>query len=350
MNQLEQGTATMPHAVEYKRILLTRLRFIGDVVLTTPILRSVRNAFPGAYIAYLGDREAVSLLENNPSLDEILPYDFSRPAILEQIRVARVVRSRHFDLVIDMFNNPRSALLTFATGAPVRVGLERKGRGALYTVRVTDDGAPKTAVQFHNQFLRAAGITPTAEATEIFLTSEEREAIHAMLPEGSGPLVGIHPGATWPAKRWFPEQFAALSDGLQKRGVRVFLTSGPNDTDTIRQVLEASSIVPHVLPVLRLRQLAAAISWCDVYVSNDAGPMHIGPALGVPTVGLFGPGEENIWFPYDPSLGHSALRKNVPCHPCHKDFCPREEEGYMECMKLLGVDEVFAAVEGGLSK
>jgi heptosyltransferase-2 len=101
---------------------------------------------------------------------------------------------------------------------------------------------------------------------------------------------------------------------------------------------------------MKLRQLAAIISQCSVYVSNDAAPMHISVAVGTKTIGIFGPGEENIWFPYlppyyDTSAGHLALRKNVPCHPCHLDFCNREGNGFMECMKLLSVKEVFEEVK-----
>ena len=92
------------------------------------------------------------------------------------------------------------------------------------------------------------------------------------------------------------------------------------------------------------------ISCCSVFVSNDAGPMHIAAALGVPTIGIFGPGEDFVWFPYDPSAGHTPLRKDVPCHPCHLDFCNRAGDGYMECMKLLAVSDVFAAVERALSR
>jgi ADP-heptose:LPS heptosyltransferase len=97
-----------------------------------------------------------------------------------------------------------------------------------------------------------------------------------------------------------------------------------------------------------LRRLAAAIAACDVFVSNDAAPMHISAALGTPTVGLFGPGEETIWFPYGAGGGHVALRKEVPCHPCHLDVCNRTGNGFMECMKLLSFSEVFAAVERAL--
>jgi ADP-heptose:LPS heptosyltransferase len=150
----------------FQRILITRMKFIGDVVLTTPIIRSVRNAYPDAYIAYLGEKNAVSLLEHNPNLDEIVPFDFSRPTIFEQPRVVFQLKRRKFDIAIDLFNNPRSALFTYLSGARVRVGAERKGRGKLYTVQVKDDGTAKTAIEFHNQFIRAIGIEPTSSRTE----------------------------------------------------------------------------------------------------------------------------------------------------------------------------------------
>jgi len=351
--------ATEP-APPYRRILITRLKFIGDIVLTTPVIRSVRAACPDAYIAYMGERNAVTLLEHNPFLDEIIPYNYDRPGAVEQARVGFLLRRKRFDLVVDLFGNPRSALLTRLSGARVRVGPEKKSRGRLYTIRVADDGRPKTAVEFHNGYIAAAGIPAGTSAPELFLSQDERRDAASYLRwasgegkplEGGGPVVGMHPGATWPAKKWLPGNFASLADLLRsKLGARVIITSGPADTDTTRAVDAGAVSAPTVLNVLPLRQLAALISRCSVFVSNDAGPMHIAAALGVPTVGLFGPGEETIWFPYDPSAGHTALRRDVSCHPCHLDFCNRAGEGYMECMKLLSVDDVFAAVARILSR
>ena len=334
-----------------ERILISRMKFIGDVVLTTPLIRSLRNAFPGATIAYLGEKEAVSLLEHNPFLDEIIPFDFQRSLLLEQMRVVRRLRSRKFTLAIDLFGNPRTALLTYLSGARVRVGPDRKGRGALYTVRIRDDGKAKSAIEFHNQSLRALGITPVATRTEIFLTPAEREAGRARVEELAGGrrrVVGIHPGATWPAKRWLAERFAGLADALVRGGAAVVLTGGARDAGTIEEVRAASERAHPAVLNVPLRTLAAVIASCDVFVSNDAGPLHIAAAVGTPAVGLFGPGEENIWFPYRAEDGHRALRKDVPCHPCHLDFCSRTGDGYMECMKLLGLPEVLGAVENVL--
>jgi lipopolysaccharide heptosyltransferase II len=336
------------------------MRFIGDIILTTPVIRSVRSACPDAYIAYMGERDSVALLEQNPFLDEIIPYDYSRPGALEQARVAFLLKRKRFDLAVDLFGNPRSALLTRLSGARVRVGPDRRERGRLYTIRIADDGREKTAVEFHNQYIAAAGIPPVALKTELFLTEEEKRDAASYLRwvcgEGKAldpvrPLVGIHPGATWPAKRWLPERFAELADILRaKLGAHVIITAGPGDAATVSAVGARAVSAPSILNVLPLRQLAAVISRCNVFVSNDAGPMHIAAALGVPTVGLFGPGEESIWFPYERSAGHTALRKDVPCHPCHLDVCTREGEGYMECMKLLSVADVFAAVGRALSR
>lgn len=331
------------------------MKFIGDVVLTTPIIHSVRTAFPEAYIAYLGEKGAVSLLEQNPNLNEIIPFDFSRPTIVEQPRVALQLRRRRFDLAIDLFGNPRSALLTYLSGAGTRVGPERKGRGSLYTIKVTDDGKPKTAIAFHNQFLRAVGIKPTSSRTEVFLTEDERREAKIYLQwldyentplDLTRPIVGIHPGATWPAKHWLPERFAELADLITaKLGAQIVLTAGPDDAKTVQTVMKHSFSNVKVLADLPLRQLAAIIAQCSLFITNDAGPMHIAAAVGTPTIGLFGPGEENIWFPYLEADGHLALRKDVPCHPCHLDFCNREGDGFMECMKLLSVSEVFEAAQ-----
>jgi lipopolysaccharide heptosyltransferase II len=337
------------HYPLFRRVLITRMKFIGDVILTTPIIRSIRAALPSAHVAYMGDKEAVSLLENNPYLDEIIPFDFSLPSIIEQTRVSLLLRRRRFDLVIDLFGNPRSALLTYLSGARTRMGLDRPGRGKLYTLRIQDDGKPKTAIGFYEQFLRVLGIPTTMTRTEIILTDEERRNGARLLTSLEAhppvPIIGMHVGATWPAKTWLPERFGELAAMLRsKLGAQVVLTAGPKDKDTIARVMAVagSSAVP--VPVLPLRQLAAVISQCTVFVSNDAGPMHIAPAVGVPTIGLFGPGEEDVWFAYSRSEGHRALRIDVPCHPCHLDVCNRPGDEYMECMKLLTVEEVFEAV------
>ncbi len=340
---------------EFSRILLSRLKFIGDVVLTTPVIRAVRQKYPEAFIAYLGEKNAASLLEHNPCLDEVIPFDLAKPALFEQPRVMRLLRQKKFDAFVDFFSNPRTALLAAASGARVRIGKDVKGRGRLYTDRIKDDGKPKTAVQFHYQYVKPLGVEPTAWRTEVFLTEDEkREARNYLSWQGidvSRTIVGVHPGASWPAKMWPAENFGALIDRLRaKLNAQVVLTQGPGDAEVVKKVLHASVGNSLAIPPLPLRQLAAIVSLFSLYIANDNGTMHISAALGVRTIGIFGPGEEAIWFPYvppfyDAASGHAALRMDVPCHPCHLDFCNRSGAGYMECMKLLTVDEVLRRAE-----
>ncbi len=339
---------------QINRIVLSRMKYIGDVVLTTPIIRSVRDRFPSAHIAYLAEKEAVSLLEGNPCLNELIPFDFSRNDVIEQIRVIRQLRRGSFDVFIDLFSNPRTALIARASGAPIRIGRDVRGRGQLFTLKIKDDGKPKSAIEFHYQYVKPLGVEPKHWKTEITLSDQEKREAGIYLRwqniDPDRPTVGLHPGATWPAKMWPAERFAELIDLLNaKLKVQVVVTQGPTDGEVIKEISRLSVGNAVFLNVVPLRQLAAIISHLRVYAANDSGPMHIAAAVGTKTIGIFGPGEENIWFPYmpphyDATAGHLALRRDVPCHPCHLDYCNRSGEEYMECMKLLSAKEVFEEV------
>lgn len=339
----------------FERILITRLRFIGDVVLTTPVIRAVRNKFTNSYIAYLADKNAISLLENNPYLDELIPFDFSW-GMKEQIKFIKELRAKKFDLVIDLFGNPRSAILTFLSGARTRIGGEFGWRKYLYTHPIPKSAERKNAIKFHLDYLKPIGITfnePLSEIdikTEIFLTDEERKwAINYLKGKGidlNRKTVGIHPGATWPAKMWLKENFAMLADKISsKLNANVIITHSKEETELAIEVFNLTNKRNiTLLDSLNLRELASVLSMLDLYISNDCGPMHIAVAVGTKTIGIFGPGEEDIWFPYPESKGYKALRVDVECHPCHLDFCNRKGDDYMKCMKLLTVDMVFNEV------
>lgn len=330
------------------RILLTRMKYIGDVVLTTPVIRSVRERFPDAYIAYMGDKKAVSLLEHNPHVDEIIPFDFSRPTIFEQPRIAWLLLRRKFDVVVDLFSNPRSALLTYFSGAPIRIGKNVKGRGRFYTHRIDAGSTMESAIDFHYRYVRPLGVEAAHRKTEIFLTDDERREARIFLQwqgvEGGKPVIAVHPGATWPNKMWLKENFAGLINRtIGNLSAEVILSLGPEDED-LGSYFKRECPRARVFPVLPVRQLAAVLSHCSVFVSNDCGPMHIGVAVGAKTIGIFGPEPEQVWFPYDVDDGHLAMRKDIWCSPCRITKCFRQREEYLECMKLLGVEEVFQEV------
>ena len=336
--------------MKFNRILLTRMKYIGDVVLTTPIIKTLRETYPDAHIAYLGDAKAVSLLQNNPYLNEIIPFDFTKDSFAYQVKMYAAMFTGNYDLTIDLYSNPRSALMTYATRAKVRIGGDARGRGKLYTIRISDDGSLKSAIDYHYQSLAPLGIKATNYTTEIFLTEEEKsEAQQVLRSIGVTPLrpvIAIHPGATWPNKIWLKEQFAGLIARLVKEtDVEIVLSPGPKDAELMDYLSQADRSRVHTLPLMPVRPLAAVLSQCSVFVSNDCGPMHIGVAVGTKTIGIFGPEPIEIWFPYDRNKGHLPMFKKIHCSPCRTTSCFRQGEEYLECMKLITVDEVFTAVK-----
>jgi ADP-heptose:LPS heptosyltransferase len=245
---------------------------------------------------------------------------FSLERSQSPLNIIRTLRATKWDIAIDLFGNPRSALLTFLSGARMRIGGDFRGRRLYYTHRITDSKQRKTAIQFHMNYLAPLGIdVPPVE--------KKFDLNH--------PIAGIQAGATWPAKRWLPERFAALADQLSKQ-VQVLFTMGPGEEAVISNVFKATAhsyTMPEVLPV---RQLAAVIQQLRLFISNDCGPMHIAPAVGTPTIGIFGPGEPDIWFPYAAQKGHRLVYQGIDCSMCHRDLCSK-----MDCMKAIAVEDVL---------
>lgn len=337
--------------MDNNRILISRMKFIGDIVLTTPIIQALREKYPNAFIAYLGEREAVTLLNNNPYLDEIIPYDFRVPSVIEQVRVISLIRKKRFDIFIDLFSNPRTAIIALMSGAKIRIGKNVHGRGRFYTHQISDDGKSKTAVEFHYQYLKPLNVEPKYWQTKIFLLENEKKEAKNLLSSYKlntlRPIIGINPSATWPSKLWPVQRFADLANRLERDfNFQVVFIRDPDKKEIYNTLKNLINPSIKILDVLPLRSLSAVISNFNLFVSNDSGPMHISVAVGTKTVGIFGPGQEEIWFPYRPPYypegqSHIALRKDVLCHPCHLNICNRPASEYMRCMNLLEVDEVL---------
>ncbi len=325
-----------------KDILVSRLRFMGDVILTTPFLHVLRSKVPEAQITYLAEAPYAALLENHPAVDKILILDrkrFGKQAGL----ILNLIRHR-FDVSIDLLGNPRSALLTFLAGAPLRIGGDFRGRRKLYTHPIHDDKLPKSPVDFHLQYLEPLGMIPEIiDQVEpcIVLTEVEKAWANRYL-KGHGynmeeKIIALHAGASWPAKRWFPGRFSALANRLvTELGVQIYFVVGPGNEEIIEEVRQGCTFETRHAEVLPLRKLGAVLSLCNILISNDSGPMHLAPAVGTKTVGVFGPGEPEIWFPYKPEQGHRLVYKEVECSRCRQDFCDS-----MECMRGITVDQVF---------
>ena len=296
------------------RVLVTRLDYLGDVVLSLPLVDALRAQFPGVEIDYLARRPGADLLAGDERFARVLALE---AGVLAGVRTARALRGRRYHSVIDLYSNPRSAWLSWFSGARIRVGGDRRGRRRLYTHPVRVPSSLRAVTDVFLAYGAAVGVEArTAGKPTLAVTPSERTAAEDVLSRCGARAgrvrVGIHPGGKWSVKRWPPEKFAALVERVRSRGgAEVVLFTGPGEHDATRAVQERCPDGVRVLPELGVRTAAAVIAQLDAMVACDGGIMHVAVAVGTPTVGIFGSSECDIWFPYE-SFGPFRAARVTP--------------------------------------
>jgi heptosyltransferase-2 len=329
-----------------ENILIRGVNWIGDAVITLPAIRSIRRTYPEARIDLLVKPWVYDIFKGNPYIDEIILYDKGR------LKLIRELRKRHFDMAILLQNAFDAALITWLAGIPERIGYKRDIRGPLLTHAISVDKSTERRhqVYYYLDLLNSIGIKTEDEQPYLHLLYEEREDARELLKKAFGeddesPIIGINPGATYgPAKRWPVERFSYLvSRAIEELNARIVIFGSPSEVELANEIINsASRIMHHVSRILNmsgktnLRELASLISACDVFVTNDTGPMHMASALFVPTVAIFGSTDPAITAPF--GEGHRVVTKNLPCSPCLKRECP---EGHLRCMNEISVDDVL---------
>ena len=293
-----------------RRILVVRPDRIGDVVLSTPLVRALRKHFPDAHLAELVRPYTAPVLEGNPLLDEIIVDDpdgvHAGPAGFW--RQVTALRRRRFDTALMLLPSARHAWMTFLAGIPNRWGSSRKAYHVLTRANVvTRSYTPlRHEAEYCLDLARAIGVPDDGLDVEVFISDEERSAAAAML--GDGPLVGIHPGWGGSAPNWKVDRYVELAGNLlvSRSDVRIVLTGSPPEAHLAEHFapLPAERVVDRI-GKSNLRETMAAISNLAVLVSASTGTMHLAAALDVPTVSLFCPLDScspALWGP----LGNAA--------------------------------------------
>ena len=351
------------------RILIRGVNWIGDAVMTLPAIRAVRRAFPDARISLLVKPWVAEIFKGSPDIDEIILYDEQCKGVIGKLKLARVLRRKKFDKAFLLQNAFDAALTAWLAGIPERIGYKRDYRSLLLTkaISVKRNVAGEHQVYYYLNLLKEAGIKPVTAEPYIYLSDEEREHARALLnlspitphplpitPYPS-PLIGINPGATYgSAKRWPAEHFAGLILRIiNELDGRAIIFGSPAEVEIADEIVKQlgtqnSELKTHILNMTdrtNLRELAALISECDAFVTNDSGPMHIAAALHVPTVALFGSTDSAATGPFGD--GHKIITKKLSCSPCLERECP---EGHLKCMTEISPEEVFSAIKDLLPK
>jgi lipopolysaccharide heptosyltransferase II len=343
-----------------------RLRLIGDVMFTTPLLRGLKRAYPNARLTYLVEADAAPVVRNNPHLDAVIvaPRTRGPRRIADDLALGRRLRQARFDLALDLHGGPRAAWLTWASGARERIGYDMPGRRWMYTrvAHRAPDLRPRHSVANQWDLLQAVPgwpggpADPERDATELPLDAAadarmaERLARAGVAPDDE--LIVLHVSAgnlfrQWPAP-FFAETAAALADRPRRR---VVLSSGPSDRAATariaaaarqRMATAAGRIVD--LGEFDLQELRALIGRSRLFVGGDTGPLHMAAATTTPVVGIFGPTLAAQSAPWRsraiPTV--SIELSGLPCRPCDQRACA---PGDFRCLTALPPTAVIDAAE-----
>jgi len=343
-----------------KNLLVRGVNWIGDAVMTMPALRSLRKELPGTKISLLVKPWVAPIFENNPFVDDIILYEDRYNGIGGKFRLSSILRAKKFCSSILFQNAFDAALIPFLSGIPQRIGYSRDLRGRLLTdsIPFNDDDRKMHHTDYYLNILRREGINAEFSLPFIYLSLDERIRARTTLKELKRPVIGINPGASYGStKRWHPERFAEVAfKTITELGGSVVVFGGKSETgiaeeiisgfqDSSRGGLRNTSQILNMSGKTSLRELSALISGCDVLLTNDSGPMHIGYAVRTPMVAIFGSTDPALTGPL--GKGNVVIKKNLECSPCFKRTCDRKK---MECMDAITADEVFAAIKGLVPK
>jgi heptosyltransferase I len=295
------------------KILAIRFARLGDIILLLPALSELKKSFPESHVTFLTGHRCAPLAELCPAIDDVISLDRIAlrdgpigGAIVEMGRLVRNVRQRRFDLVIDFHSFRETNLLTWLSGAPRRIALKRHNAPYLSfcfnSPPVVEDKSIHVGEMFHRV---VAGMTDDAppQIGRVLIVPEgiKRWAKQAM---PGGPRLAFYVDAPVRERIWPPEYFARVADfAMERLGARVAMISS-DEGRALTESVRAASRHPGDLSVFTdvgIPQLAALIASSRLFVSNDTGPMHLGPALGVPTLALFSVGYPEHFRPTGPS-------------------------------------------------
>jgi predicted lipopolysaccharide heptosyltransferase III len=336
---------------EVRRILVVRLRSIGDTVLTTPSLFALRRFLPQAQIDVLLEDWVAPVLAGSALVDRVIAIP--RDSKTARARLARELRASRYDVVYNLHGGTTATLLTRATGAKHRVGF-----GHYQYARLHNHSAPsaleiwqRPSLHSVEQQLALIGWTgvPVTDrpATRLAVTDRSLLSVTAKLraagmDDQEKPFAVIHPAAAFDTKQWATENFARVAEELTGRGLMAIAIVSPKEKQVVEALIKETSARVIGLSDLSLPEVTALASRARLFVGNDSGIAHIAAAAGAPCVVIFGSSNVVHWRPWTMNP-NEVVREEMPCQPCHGYFCAAFEKP--ECILRVPVERVLGAID-----
>ena len=366
---------------DFSRILLVKPSALGDVVHTIPLLPKLRRRFPGARIDWFITPENAELVRHHPALSGVVLFNrkklagFGRnwSATTEMLRLLEEIRAASYELVIDLHGQMRSALVTLATGAPVRLGFDRpvrrsrthsehhelrnipqrgwagarEGSWIAYSHRIPIPTLDVHAINRHFWLTPILGLDDAPPDSWIYLSAEtEKDAKRLLEQHGLRKFGALVPGTIWETKHWDPGRFAEVGRWLKQSGYDVLLLGTRRDRTRCQTIARACPGALDLSGQTTTAQLAAIVKQAAVCVTNDSGAMHLAVALERPVVSVFGPTNPVQIGPY--GRPEAVVRVAVPCSPCNFRRLSQCVHGHA-CMQQVSAAMVIERVELALN-
>ncbi len=338
-----------------KSVLLIRLDHLGDVLLTTPAIKSLKKQFPRARITMVVKEWSSEAIKNNPYLDKTIIFNpfWTIPKQEETriegvtgiFRLIRRLRREHFDLAIDFKGDFRNILIAYLTGAKRRISYAVRG-GAFLLTDIVPYEPGIHEIDKNLKLLTPLRVNSENSSTELCFNKEDMATVQSIFAQKGidrkRRTIALHPGGGSEYKCWDVEKFITLAEELTREDLTNVLIFVGHYERRAFQVVGKSTRGIFVMPDLSVCQMAAAFKKCDLLICNDSGPMHVGVAVGTPTVAIFGPTFPNRFGPKD-LRKNRVVRLQLPCSPC---WHPDKALGCRErnCLKGIEIDEVLTAI------
>jgi len=345
-----------------ERILIFNVNWLGDVVFSTPFIRTIKKNFPDSHIACIVPARCRQVLEANPNVNEIIEFDErdAHRSLISKWRFANLLKRKKFDMVFLLHRSFTRALIARLANIPERIGYLNRKRAFLLTKNIGPQAGAVHRAQYFLNLARLCGLAVEGGPCDFFVTEHDEEWAEGFL-KGAGineadRLVILNPGGNWMPKRWPKENFAQLADRLiEELGVKVLITGAEKDeglANEISGMMKSSPVI--ACGRTTLRQYAALAKRANLVISNDSGPLHIAFAVKRGNViGLYGPTSPEITGPWPmmeakPPISTdrrlSLHHKDVGCKiPCYESSCVD-----YKCMEAITVSEVYEAAANNL--
>ena len=319
-----------------KKILCIKPRGIGDIILSTVILENLAEYYPYAQIDYLTENFARASVENNPLVKNVLTMNEGEFPLIVALRI----KKKKYDLILDLWSNPRTAQITFLSGVKYRVGFAYRGRKYAYNILATGERGIHHSAEHNLEILKPLNVPVNTKRIHFYVSEKDDEYGKNFIKKyckADRLIVGIIPAGGWPSKRCDATKWVEICSAINKNYKTGFLILwGPGDeydADYIKNHFPDRTVLA---PKTSLRQLAGLIKNCDFILANDSGPMHMAVALGIPTLGIFGPTDPAKHGPYSKKSDY-VIKEDLFCIKCDYLECPYNHE----CMLQLSNKEII---------